>query len=123
MAFGATITITVNAVAKVLNRVNQDNYGSEYQLNTATDSWKLLIRHSTDSADSDGVTMLRHNLYLEHVTFPTSTTPIYKESITWTMRAGKFDGTTQLGYDAKGTLAYLSASSYAVIDDLVVGLN
>lgn len=123
MAFGATITITVNAVAKVLNRVNQDNYGSEYKLATSTDSWKLLIRHSTDSVDSDGVTMERHNMYLEHITFPTSTTPIYKESLTWTMRAGKFDGITQLGYDAKGMLAYLSASSYAVIDDLVIGLN
>lgn len=123
MAFGATITITVNAVAKVLNRINQDNYGSEYSLITALDSWNLKIRHSVDKPDSDGMTMLRHNFYLEHITYPTSTLPMYKESVTSTFRCGKFDGNTQVGYDAKGVLAYLSASSYAVVDDLNNGLN
>lgn len=123
MAFGATITLTVNSVAKVLNRINQDNYGSEYSLLTATDSWNLKIRHSTDSPDADGVTMLRHNVYLEHITYPTSTTPIYKESVTGTFRCGKYDGNTQIGYDAKAVLAWLSASTYAVVDDLNNGLN
>lgn len=123
MAFGATITLTVNSVAKVLNRINQDNYGSEYSLLTATDSWNLKIRHSTDSPDADGVTMLRHNVYLEHITYPTSTTPMYKESVTGTFRCGKYDGNTQIGYDAKAVLAWLSASTYAVVDDLNNGLN
>jgi uncharacterized linocin/CFP29 family protein len=123
MAFGATITITVNAVAKVLNRINQDNYGSEYKLVTSTDLWKLLIRHSTDSPDSEGFTMLRHNMYLEHTTYATAVLPAYKESVTFTMRAGALDGNVQLALDAKGVLAYLSASSYLVVDDLVVGLN
>lgn len=123
MAFGATITLTVNAVAKVLNRINQDNYGSEYSLLTATDSWNLKIRHSTDSPDADGVTMLRHNVYLEHITYATGSTPLYKESITWTQRAGRFDGTTQLGYDGKAVGAWLVAASGLVIDDLSIGLN
>lgn len=123
MAFGATITITVNAVAKILNRVNQDSYGSEYLLETALDSWSLRIRHSTDKVDADGVTMKRHNLYLEHITFPTSLLPMYKESVTWTIRRGKFDGPAQAALDAKGVAAYLSASSYLVIDDLTNGLN
>lgn len=124
MAFGSTITLTVNAVPKILNRVNQDNYGSEYSLETALDSWTLLIRHSTDSIDkSTGVTYKRGNVYLTHITFATTLLPLYSETVTWTMRRGKFDGTTQLGYASKGMLAYLSASSYAVIDDLVAGLN
>jgi hypothetical protein len=123
MAFGATITITVNAVAKVLNRINQDNYGSEYSLETALDSWNLRIRHSTDKPDADGMEMKRHNLYLEHITFPTSTLPMYTESVTWTMRHGKFDGNTQIGYDSKAILVYLAASSYAAVDDLNNGLN
>jgi hypothetical protein len=123
MAFGATITITVNAVAKVLNRINQDNYGSEYSLETALDSWNLRIRHSTDKVDTDGMLIKRHNLYLEHITFPTSTLPMYKESVTWTMRHGKLDGNTQIGYDSKAILVYLAASSYAAVDDLNNGLN
>lgn len=123
MAFGSTITLTVNSVAKVLNRINQDNYGSEYSLIGALDSWNLKIRHSTDKVDSDGMTMLRHNFYLEHITYPTSTLPMYKESVTATFRCGKYDGNTQVGYDAKAVLAYLSASSYAVVDDLNNGLN
>lgn len=123
MAFGTTITITVNAVAKVLNRINQDNYGSEYSLLSDTDSWNLKIRHSTDTPDSDGVTMLRHNMYLEHVTYATSTDPIKKETLTWTLRAGKYDGVTQIGYDAAGLVDYLAASSYAVCTDLINGLN
>jgi hypothetical protein len=123
MAFGTTLTITVNSVDKVLNRINQDNYGSEYSLLSDTDSWNLKIRHSTDSVDSDGMTMLRHNFYLEHITYATSSTPMYKETVTATFRAGKYDGTTQVGYDVKAVLAYLAASSYAAVDDLIVGLN
>jgi hypothetical protein len=123
MAFGATITLTVNSVAKVLNRINQDNYGSEYSLESALDSWNLKIRHSVDKPDGDGMVMKRHNFYLEHVTFPTSTLPMYKESVAWTMRHGKTDGNIQVGYDAKAVAAYLSASSYAVVDDLNNGLN
>jgi hypothetical protein len=123
MAFGATLTLTVNSVAKILNRINQDNYGSEYSLLTATDSWNLKIRHSTDKVDSDGMTMLRHNFYLEHITYPTVSLPMYKESVTWTTRVGKYDGNTQVGYDAKAVLVALAASSYAMVDDLNNGLN
>lgn len=123
MAFGATLTITVNAIAKVLNRINQDNYGSEYSLITATDSWNLKIRHSQDKPDSDGMTMLRHNFYLEHVTYPTVSAPMYKESVTFTMRQGKYDGVANIAFDAKGVLAALAASTYAMVDDLTVGLN
>jgi len=123
MAFGATYTFTVNAVAKVLNRVNQDNYGSEYTLETALDSWNLKIRHTTDKVDADGMIMKRHNFYLEHVTFPTSTLPMYKESVTWTTRHGKFDGNVQIGYDAKALIVALTAGSYASVDDLNNGLN
>jgi len=123
MAFGTTLTITVDGNAKVLNRINQDNYGSEYSLLGDTDSWNLKIRHSTDSVDSDGMTMLRHNVYLEHVTYATSTTPMYKETFTVTLRAGKYDGTGNLTDVSEAMVAYLAASTYAVVGDLVLGLN
>lgn len=123
MAFGSTITLTVDGASVVLNRINQDNYGSEYSLLTDTDSWNMKIRHSTDTVDKDGFVMLRHNVYLEHYVYITSTTPAYKSSVTATFRAGKTDGITQITNDLQGLLAYLAASSYAACDDLVVGLN
>lgn len=123
MAFGSTLTLTVNAVAKVLNRINQDNYGSEYSLVTNLDSWNLKIRHSTDKVDGDGMVMLRHNLYLEHITYATAVLPMYKESVTVTLRQGKFDGVTQVQYDTKALIVALTAATYLMVDDLSVGLN
>lgn len=123
MAFGATITITVDSVAMILNRINQDNYGSEYSLITDNDSWNLKIRHSTDSPDSDGMTMVRHNVYLEHITYPTATTLQKKETVTTTYRVGYQSGVTDVTNVAEGFTAWLAATSYAVIGDLVLGLN
>jgi hypothetical protein len=84
--FAATITLTVNAVPKVLNRVNQDSYGSEYQLNDTLDSWNLKIRHTTDSRDGDGLVMKRHNVFVEHVVYPTAVNLMKKDTFTVTLR-------------------------------------
>lgn len=49
MAFGATITVSYGGANKVLNRINQDNYGSEYYLREATIDYRMKIRHSKES--------------------------------------------------------------------------
>jgi hypothetical protein len=67
--------ITYNAVAKSLPRINQDSYGSEYFLAEATQSFRLKIRHSTESPQKDGSVFDRHNVELTHVVYPTATTP------------------------------------------------
>lgn len=69
------LTITYNAVAKVLPRINQDNYGSEYFLSEATQSFRVKIRHSTESPQKDGTTFDRHNVELTHVVFAVGTVP------------------------------------------------
>jgi len=79
MAFGATVTITVNAVAQVLNRINQDAYGSEWLLRTTLEEYRLKIRHSTES-NTAGIDarlrgMDRHNMELTHTVFATTTAP------------------------------------------------
>jgi hypothetical protein len=61
MSFADTITITINSVAKVLNRINQDGYSSEYLLKETTGSFRLKIRNSTYKAAS-GRLMDRHNV-------------------------------------------------------------
>lgn len=45
--FSDTITITINAVPKILVRVNQDQYSSEYLLKSATDCFRLRLRNTS----------------------------------------------------------------------------
>lgn len=68
--FTDTITITINAVAKVLNRVNQDGYGSEYFLRDTAGSFRLKLRNSsyTDKTRG-GIKVDRHNIELVETVF------------------------------------------------------
>lgn len=74
MAFSATLTFTVNAVAKVLNRINQDKYSSEYLLRTGTETWQAFIRHTKETPRGSAVTFDRHNIELIHTIAATPTT-------------------------------------------------
>lgn len=74
--FSNTLTLTVNSVAKVLTRINQDNYGSEYRLQTTTERYTLKFRHakqSSQSASGVKVPYDSHNAFVEHVLFATAT--------------------------------------------------
>lgn len=69
--FADTITITINAVAKVLNRVNQDGYASEYYLREADGQFRLKLRNSTYADKTRGSMKVdRHNVELVHTIFP-----------------------------------------------------
>lgn len=69
--FADTITFTINSVAKVLNRINQDKYSSEYFLRTATDEFRAKIRNST-YVGTNGKTVDRHNVELQQTVYPVS---------------------------------------------------
>jgi hypothetical protein len=69
------LTITYNGSSKVLNRINQDNYGSEYFLSEATQSFRVKIRHSVESPLKDGTQFDRHNVEVTHVVFATADAP------------------------------------------------
>lgn len=45
---GDTIGLTYNAVAKTLNKVNQDNYGAEYFLDDSTNlmRFRITVKHT-----------------------------------------------------------------------------
>jgi len=75
MAFGATLTITINAVAIIMNRINQDNYGSEYYLHTALSDYRVKIRHTKEPATKAGVIVDRHNVDFTQTIFATLTVP------------------------------------------------
>lgn len=63
-------TVTINAVGKVLTRVNQDQYSSEYRLREATGEYKLSIRNTSYLDKKRGVQIDRHNIELTQVVFP-----------------------------------------------------
>lgn len=98
MAFGSTLTLTVNAVAKVLNRINQDNYGSEYYLRGTTDEFRVKIRHSKEAPEKDGRQKDRHAIEFYHTVFATSTTPVVTRQMTTTLRVYGNDDLTLAGY-------------------------
>lgn len=78
MAFGATLTVTINTVAKILNRIREQDYGSEWSLYEPTGKYILYIRHTTRTDKVTGRKFHRHNMELIHTVYATTTTPEYK---------------------------------------------
>lgn len=113
MSFGATITVTVNAVAKILNRINQDSYGSEYLLRETLQEFRILIRHSKVKANAStgAVARDRHNLELTQTVFSTVTD---KEIIRKTYSVFEVpynDSLTSAGYLSAALVDYLDSST------------
>lgn len=109
--FANTLTLTVNSVAKVLTRINQDNYGSEYQLQTATERYNLKFRHQKQKAKTPNgsvpVPFDSHNAFVEHTVFATATSPEIVRTASVTVRVQLGDDPAQADYlsDALGVLA------------------
>lgn len=107
------ITITVNAVAKAMNLVNQDNYASEYKLQEATDEWILKIRHTKDKANAQGQVYSRHVVDFTQRTYAVagiSPEKIRRCYTTFILLDG--DSLTE-SYLAAGLSAWLTASANA----------
>lgn len=82
MSFGSTITITVDSVAKVLNRVSDSEaYASNYFLEDGTREYRLSIKHTVpktrgaskeshlmrldiDDYDTDNVLVCSHSYWM-----------------------------------------------------------
>jgi hypothetical protein len=70
--FSDTITITINAVDKILNRINQDGYSSEYFLRESTGDFRLKIRNTSYTDKSRSIKVDRHNCELVQTVYPAS---------------------------------------------------
>jgi len=69
--FTDPLTITINAVAKPLIRINQDGYSSEYLLKEADGEYRLRIRNSSYVDKTRGAKKVdRHNVELTHTVYP-----------------------------------------------------
>jgi hypothetical protein len=67
-------TVTVNSVAKVLPRINQDNNASTYRLRSSTDEYVLSIKHSNGKIVA-GQAGEGHVAKLDYTVFATATVP------------------------------------------------
>jgi len=112
-------TVTVNAVAKVMPRINQDNNTSTYRLRSTLDEYILTIKH-TDGKISGGVLGESHNARLKYTVFATATVP--EQVLYATLNLQNGDGmdltvarNIMLGLSAWGTSA--------TIDKLLTGEN
>lgn len=82
MTISSPITITVNAVAKVLPRINQDNFGSVYRLKESDREYQLIIRHQYEGKPGPQQ-IERHNVDFTITTFDATTgNPIVHQSYT-----------------------------------------
>jgi len=107
MSFGATLTVTVNAVAKVLNRINQDGYGSEYLLRETLQEFRCKIRHSKEKVQADGTWFDRHNVEITQTIFQTSTVPEIVRQSYIVVRHKYNDDLTAAGYLLTGFVDYI----------------
>lgn len=105
-----TLTLTIASVAKILTRVNQDNYGSEYRLTTATERIVLKIRHSSSGKKGSSTYFDQHNVMVEHMLIPAAPAEPVVYTVSKTLRG-------QFGHDP----ATLDALSDAV--DVTIGAN
>jgi hypothetical protein len=106
--FSDTLTITINSVAKVLTRINQDGYSSEYFLRESDGSFTLRIRNTSfnDKARlSTGVD--RHNVELIHQLYPVAPSSVgVKRKAYFVLENDQSDSTTSaLNFDL-GLLAF-----------------
>lgn len=84
--FGDSITVTVNAVAKTLKKINQDSYSSEYLLRESTGEYRLRIRHSKEKTKIRGETMERHNVEMTYTLFGVTPDDGYTTVVSTTLR-------------------------------------
>lgn len=121
MAFANPLVISVNAVNKTLNKINQDNYGSEYYLRETTGEYRVKIRHSTESAVVGSGKVHRSNVDITYTLF--STTPGVPDDViqAYTVfRHGASVGASAAGYIGAALSALLVQARY---EDLVAWAN
>jgi len=110
--------ITWNAVATNLNRINQDGYGSVFFGEAAAgQKMTATVKHTIPKSGEDGES---HLFRLDVEEFDAGGILLRKNSAWLAIRTDDgVQNAAAAGYTAKALLAYLSASSYAVVDKLI----
>lgn len=113
-------TVTINAVAKVLQKINQDGYSSEYLLRSATDEYRLFIRNTKRTDKKLGVSFDRHNVELVHTIFPVAPATLSTSRKTYFVVENQVGDTlTDPVLEAAGLMAWATASTNANLTKLM----
>lgn len=88
--YGDSITITLGGPGgtdRVLNKINQDNYSSEYLGRTSTDEIRMRIRHTKESSKNGNDPLDRHNVEVTQTVFATASDPEFTRQFYFIFRA------------------------------------
>lgn len=111
MSLGAnTLTIKVNGVDKILKRINQDGYATQYYLHEALEEFTVNIRHTRENPQKNGTVFDRHNVEYIHTVFATETTPSRIRVQYFVSRNTRDDDYTNVGYDVKAISDLIAAT-------------
>lgn len=113
---GDTITLTVGGGPKVLNKINQDSFGSEYLLRESTQEFRMRIRHSKVAPKGLVPGMDRHNAELSQTIFGSDGAP---DEVKTTYIVIQEQPRTQDKTLSLALYSWLSASSGATVDKLL----
>lgn len=111
--FADPITVTINSVAKVLTRINQDGYASEYLLRDTLEEFRLKVRHSTyTDKKRAGKVIHRHTIELVQTIYPVSPSviPTIRKAYTVLENESTEAVTGPLNFDL-GFLAFLTSAN------------
>jgi hypothetical protein len=112
----ATLTLTINAVAKVLTRIDpRNNEGSLYQLKSATEKITLQVRHSTAKSKLTPANEDVHNVFFEHTIYATPTSFVENYKFSATFRMIESNDPVKLGYLVAACNTLVAANSAAII--------
>ena len=108
--FANTLSITIGAdSARVLTRINQDQYGSVYRLATPLELTELVIRNNT--AKEQNLLYDRHNAELRHTVYATNLLPERHYVASTTFKTRRQGGDPTRLADVEKAMASLDTTS------------
>lgn len=113
-------TLTVNAVAKALNRIGSGNGTSEYFLGNDTEEFRLNIRQTSYTDKKRAVKINRHNVEFVHTVFPVAPatlSTVRKTYVVFENQQG--DALANSVYVASALCSWLTATTNANLTKLV----
>lgn len=110
--FADPAVVTINAVAKNLVRIKQDDYSSEYLLRSTTDEYRLNLRNTSYYDKKRGVDVNRHNVEIIHTVFPVAPATLSTIRKTYAVIENQIGDTlTDPRNVALGLFAFLSSAN------------
>lgn len=112
--FGNTITLPQVGGDKILTRVKEQDYSSEFLLRSSTDEYRLRIRHTNSDATAQRPYKAdRHNVEVVQTIFAAGDVPQYERKFYFVIEHKPGDLATNLA-DAVADLMILTSNAFLV---------